>query len=112
MYEIIDNRNLGPNLTEYRILAPRIAQARQCGQFVMVRACPHSERIPLTVAQTDPEAGTITLIVQTVGKSTREMAEKVAEALDVSASNAGVLVHRARKRLKARLGSKLPGTLR
>jgi NAD(P)H-flavin reductase len=74
MYEIIDKRNLGPNLTEYRILAPRIAQARQCGQFVIVRACQHSERIPLTVAQTDPDAGTITLIVQSVGKSTLEMA--------------------------------------
>ena len=75
MYEIVDKQNIGPNLTQYQIKAPRIAQARQCGQFVMVRPREHSERIPLTVAGVNPEAGTITLIVQTVGKTTLEMTQ-------------------------------------
>ncbi|KPK75741.1 MAG: ferredoxin-NADP reductase [Phycisphaerae bacterium SM23_30] len=75
MYEIVDKRTIGPNLTQYQIKAPRIAKARKCGQFVIVRAREHGERIPLTVADTDPETGTITLIVQTVGKSTLEMSQ-------------------------------------
>lgn len=73
MYEIVDKQTLGPNLTQYEIMAPRIAKARQCGQFVMVRVHSEGERIPLTVADTNPGKGTITLIVQTVGKSTQQM---------------------------------------
>ena len=73
MYDIVDKQTIGPNLTQYEIMAPRIARARKCGQFVIVRVQEHSERIPLTVADTNPKAGTITLIVQTVGKSTLEM---------------------------------------
>ena len=75
MYDIVDKQTIGPNLTHYEIKAPRIARARKCGQFVIVRAKEHSERIPLTVADTNPEAGTITLIVQTVGKTTLEMSQ-------------------------------------
>ena len=75
MYEIVDKQNVGPNLTQYEINAPRIAKSRQCGQFVMVRVDENGERLPLTVAQTNPEAGTITLIVQTVGKSTLQMSQ-------------------------------------
>ncbi|MCF7958313.1 MAG: sulfide/dihydroorotate dehydrogenase-like FAD/NAD-binding protein [Phycisphaerae bacterium] len=73
MYKIVKKETLGPDLHLYEIEVPRIARSRQCGQFVMVRAFDHSERLPLTVAQTNPEAGTISLIVQTVGKSTLEM---------------------------------------
>jgi ferredoxin--NADP+ reductase len=73
MYEIVDKRILGPDVTKYEIKAPRIAASRQCGQFVIVRAFKHSERIPLTIADVNKHAGTITLIVQTVGKSTLEM---------------------------------------
>ena len=75
MYEIVSKKTVGPNLTQYEISAPRIARARQCGQFVMVRVTEDSERIPLTVANVDVERGTITLIVQTVGKSTLEMTQ-------------------------------------
>jgi len=75
MYEIVDKRTLAPSLTEYEVRAPRIARARKCGQFVIVRAHERGERIPLTVARSDPEAGTITLIVQTVGKSTLQMSQ-------------------------------------
>ena len=73
MYEIVDKQLLGPNLTLYEILAPRVAKARRVGQFAMVRPLEHSERIPLTIAGVNPEKGTITLIVQTVGKTTLEM---------------------------------------
>ncbi len=54
--------------------APLIARHAQPGQFVIVRAHEHSERIPLTLAAWDPNAGTITLVYQVVGHSTREMA--------------------------------------
>jgi len=73
MYEIVDKQLLGPDVNLFEITAPRIAQSRQCGQFVMVRAFDHSERIPLTIADVNKQAGTITLIVQTVGKSTMEI---------------------------------------
>ncbi|MBN1437137.1 MAG: sulfide/dihydroorotate dehydrogenase-like FAD/NAD-binding protein [Sedimentisphaerales bacterium] len=73
MFEIIAKETVGPNLTKYEILAPWIAKARKCGQFVMVRADQESERIPLTIADVNRETGTITLIVQTVGKSTLRM---------------------------------------
>ncbi len=73
MFEIVNKETLGPNVTRYEIKAPRIAKSRLCGQFVIVRATEHSERIPLTVADVNTKTGTITLIVQTVGKSTLEM---------------------------------------
>ena len=75
MYEIVSKKSVGPNLTQYEISAPRIARARRCGQFVMVRVDENSERIPLTVANVDVAKGTITLIVQTVGQSTRQMTQ-------------------------------------
>jgi len=75
MYKIIDKQTLGPNLTLYEIEAPRIAKTRKCGQFAIVRSFKHSERIPLTVADVNYDKGTITLIVQTVGKSTLEMTQ-------------------------------------
>lgn len=53
------------------IEAPRIAQKREAGQFVIVRVHEHGERIPLTIANADPQGGTITIIVQGVGKTTK-----------------------------------------
>ncbi len=73
MYEIVDKQVLGPDVTQYEVKAPRIAHSRQCGQFVIIRAFEHSERIPLTIADVNTEAGTITLIIQAVGKSTLEL---------------------------------------
>ncbi|MBI9017620.1 MAG: sulfide/dihydroorotate dehydrogenase-like FAD/NAD-binding protein [Phycisphaerae bacterium] len=73
MYKLVDKRNLGPNLTLYEVQAPRIASSRKPGQFVIVRAFDHSERIPLTIADVNKDTGTVTIIVQTVGKSTAEM---------------------------------------
>jgi len=55
------------------VRAPRVARARQPGQFVIVRAAEGAERIPLTIADDDPAAGTITLIIQAVGRSTQNI---------------------------------------
>jgi NAD(P)H-flavin reductase len=52
---------------------PLLARAAQAGQFVIVMEHEHGERIPLTLADFDPERGTITLVIQAVGKTTREM---------------------------------------
>lgn len=73
MHKIVAKAILSPNVTRLDVHAPRIAQIRQAGQFVIVHLAENSERIPLTVADSDPEAGTITLVIQAVGKSTNEL---------------------------------------
>ena len=73
MHNIITNNRLAPNVSRLVVLAPRIAAIRQPGQFVIVRRAAGAERIPLTIADADTAAGTITLVIQAVGKSTREL---------------------------------------
>ena len=73
MFKIVDRRTVGLNMELYEIEAPRIAKSRHCGQFVIIRPFDHSERIPLTIADVDKVKGTITLIAQIVGKTTKEM---------------------------------------
>jgi ferredoxin--NADP+ reductase len=70
MFPIVSNDLIAPNLHRLVIEAPRIARARQPGQFVIVHANQQAERIPLTIADADTAAGTITLFVQAVGYST------------------------------------------
>ena len=70
MFAILSNDILAPNLHRMVIEAPRIARARQAGQFVIVRADHGEERIPLTIGDADPAAGTITLFIQAIGAST------------------------------------------
>jgi len=70
MFEIVSNDSVGPDIHRLRVRAPKTARKRQAGQFVIVRAHADGERIPLTIADSDPAAGTITLIVQAVGRST------------------------------------------
>lgn len=55
--------------------APRVAQHAKAGQFVIVRINEEGERIPLTIADFDPEKGTVTIIFQEVGKSTIQLGE-------------------------------------
>jgi ferredoxin/flavodoxin---NADP+ reductase len=71
MYQVTEARFLAPDIKLLKIEAPRIAQKRKAGQFVIVRVHDHGERIPLTIADSDTEAGTITIIVQGVGKTTK-----------------------------------------
>ena len=73
MYKIVEARFLAPDVKAFRIEAPRVARKRKAGQFVIVRLHEHGERIPLTIADSDLDAGTITLIVQGIGKTTRLM---------------------------------------
>ena len=70
MFPIEEARFLGPGVKLFRIRAPRIARKQQAGQFVILRVHEHGERIPLTIAGSDPESGLITLIVQSIGKTT------------------------------------------
>ena len=64
---------MSPNVTRLDVHAPRIAQIREAGQFVIVHRAENSERIPLTIADSNPETGAITLVIQAVGKSTNEL---------------------------------------
>ncbi len=70
MFRIVKKRELAENVDEFIIEAPLIAKKAKPGQFVIIRVNAKGERIPLTIADKDPEAGTITLMVQRVGKST------------------------------------------
>src|SRR4051794_28572673 len=73
MFRIVEAEFLAPDIKRFVIEAPRVARKRQAGQFVIVRVHERGERIPLTLADGDPARGTVTLIVQGVGKTTRLM---------------------------------------
>ncbi|RPI27533.1 MAG: sulfide/dihydroorotate dehydrogenase-like FAD/NAD-binding protein [Acidobacteria bacterium] len=73
MFSIIEAQFVAPDVKKFRIVAPRIARKRKAGHFVLVRVHPKGERVPLTIADSDPAAGTITLFVQGIGKTTRLM---------------------------------------
>jgi ferredoxin--NADP+ reductase len=75
MHTIIARDQLSPNVTRLVVDAPRIAAIRRPGQFVIVRLGPGAERIPLTIADADPEHGTISLVIQAIGKSTTDLVE-------------------------------------
>jgi len=83
--EILKKERLAPAIVLFEVHAPLIAEAVRAGQFVVVRADEYAERIPLTVVDRHPDRGSITLIVQVIGVSTRKMdALNVGEAfLDV-----------------------------
>jgi ferredoxin--NADP+ reductase len=71
MYPIIDKVQLAPTITKFVIQAPFIARKRMAGNFVIIRVSETGERIPLTIVESDKEHGTITLIVQAIGKTTK-----------------------------------------
>ncbi len=73
MFKITEKTPLNPTVTKMVIEAPLVAKKAQPGQFIIVRAKEDSERIPLTVADYDREAGTVTIIFQIVGGSTMEL---------------------------------------
>ncbi len=70
---IVKKQQISPNVTRLDVVAPRISQIRQPGQFIIVRAKENSERIPLTIADANPVCETITLVIQSVGRSTKEL---------------------------------------
>src|SRR5690242_8984094 len=73
MFPIVEAEFLAPDIKRFVLSAPRIARKRQAGQFVLVRVYDRGERIPLTLADGDAGRGTITLIVQGIGKTTKLM---------------------------------------
>ncbi|HEU4522188.1 MAG TPA: sulfide/dihydroorotate dehydrogenase-like FAD/NAD-binding protein, partial [Thermoanaerobaculia bacterium] len=70
MFRIVRATSLGPGVKQFEIEAPRIARKQQPGQFVIIRIHESGERIPLTIKGSDRARGTITLVVQAVGKTT------------------------------------------
>ena len=73
MFTIVKRRELNPTVTELCIHAPLIAKKAKAGQFIIVRAKEDSERIPLTIAGFDREAGTVSIIFQVVGAGTMQL---------------------------------------
>ncbi len=73
MYSIVRREAFSDVTFLWEVLAPDVARAAQPGHFVMLRLHEGSERIPLTVADFDREKGTITMVIQALGKTTREM---------------------------------------
>ena len=70
MFDIVEARPLARGIKLFVIKAPRIARKQKPGQFVILRLDDRGERIPLTIADADPEAGTVTIVVQAIGKTT------------------------------------------
>jgi NAD(P)H-flavin reductase len=73
LYTIVDKEVLAPTISKLVIEAPLIAKKRKAGNFVIVRAHETGERIPLTIVDSDIGKGTITLIIQAIGKTTNLM---------------------------------------
>lgn len=76
MYKIVKKRELNPTVTLMEIDAPKIAKKAEPGQFIILRTDEDGERIPLTVADFDREAGTVTIIFQIVGATTERLNQK------------------------------------
>jgi len=71
--QITLKRILTPNIKEFKVYSPQIARYRKAGQFIILRIDEYGERIPLTIADSDTEDGTVTIIFQEVGKSTEHL---------------------------------------
>jgi len=74
-FEILSKRVMAPGTTRLEVKAPRVARKARAGQFVMVRVDERGERIPLTIAERHPDKGTIAIVFQALGFSTRQMAD-------------------------------------
>jgi ferredoxin--NADP+ reductase len=75
MYKILSAEFIAPNVKRFKIEAPKIAKKRKAGQFVIVRLNDSGERIPLTISDSNIDEGSITIIVQGIGKTTTELNE-------------------------------------
>lgn len=73
MYTILEKRSLAEGIWLMKIHAPRVARAALPGQFVIVRATERGERIPLTIADFDATEGSVTIVTQAIGVSTRRI---------------------------------------
>lgn len=73
MFEIVSKRELACNIVEMKVKAPRVASSALPGQFIIVRADKTGERIPLTICDYDEKEGTVTIVTQSIGISTRKI---------------------------------------
>ena len=76
MYKIVSKKVLNPTVIEMNIEAPFVAKKAKAGQFIILRVDCEGERIPLTIAGCDKEAGTVKIIFQTVGAKTLKLGAK------------------------------------
>ena len=74
-FEVLENTLLAEKVNRYRIYAPEIARRHKAGQFVILRLDENGERIPLTIADANFQEGSLTLVVQEVGKTTARMSQ-------------------------------------
>ncbi|MBI3476047.1 MAG: sulfide/dihydroorotate dehydrogenase-like FAD/NAD-binding protein [Acidobacteria bacterium] len=70
MFKIVHAQFIAPGIKRFIIEAPRIARKQRPGQFVIIRICESGERIPLTIERSDPQNGTVNIVVQSMGKTT------------------------------------------
>jgi len=100
-YEIVARQDFSDVTYLLEVRHPMLAKAARAGQFVIVMASEHGERIPLTIADYDRDRGTVTLVIQAVGKTTREMQRdlKVGDRLVALVGPMGIPSHigKARK---------------
>ncbi len=78
MYRIVQREVLSDSAFLWEVEAPDVARAAEAGHFVILRLYDGAERIPLTIADFDAQRGTVTIVVQALGKTTREMRDKYA----------------------------------
>lgn len=85
MFKILHTEFLAPGIKRFLIEAPRIARRHQPGQFVIIRIYEQGERIPLTIETSSPQHGTITIVAQSIGKTTHLLNSLIAgdQILDV-----------------------------
>ena len=94
MYKIVNRRNLNPTVTEMDIEAPLVAKKAKAGQFIILRVDEEGERIPLTIAGADKNAGTVKIIFQIVGSTTEKLNHKnVGEYIQDFVGPLGVATH-------------------
>ena len=75
MFKILEKTMLNPTIAKIVVEAPRIARAALPGQFLIIRDEEKGERIPLTISDSDPVKGTVTVVIQLIGASSRKMVE-------------------------------------
>jgi ferredoxin--NADP+ reductase/dihydroorotate dehydrogenase electron transfer subunit len=73
MHIILDKKELAPNVKMFKVSAPLVAKKSKTGQFIVIRIDEKGERIPLTIVEKDDKIGSLTIIFQEVGKTTKEL---------------------------------------